>query len=73
MCVSSELCHDDGRRHYHTGTSSNRRRLMYARFVSAFEFRIQIARLYSEAEMGAGYVDVYTCILVSLFQSEVKG
>lgn len=31
--------------HYHTGASSNRRRLMYARFVSVFEFRIQMARL----------------------------
>ncbi|KAF7398855.1 hypothetical protein HZH66_006752 [Vespula vulgaris] len=31
--------------HYHTGTSSNRRRLMYAQFVSVFEFRIQMAHL----------------------------
>lgn len=31
--------------HYHTGTSSNRRRLMYAWFVSVFEFRIQMAHL----------------------------
>lgn len=35
--------------HYHTGTSSNRRRLMYARFVSVFEFRIQMAHLPCES------------------------